>query len=81
MANQRFFASPDEVPMQAITMGLFDIIQAERVLMVVSGKDKAQAVKDAFFGAITPKVPASVLQFHSNLTLVADEDALSLIDR
>ena len=81
LANQRFFASVDEVPAQAITMGLFDIIQAERVLMVVSGKDKAQTVKDAFFGPITPKVPASILQFHSNFTLVADEDALSLIDR
>lgn len=78
-ANQRFFNSLDEVPKAAVTMGLFDIIQAERVLMVVSGKDKAQAVKDAFFGPITPKVPASILQFHGNFTLVADEEALSLI--
>lgn len=79
-ANQRFFPSLNEVPTRAVTMGLFDIIQAERVLMVVSGKDKAKAVKDAFFGPITPKVPASILQFHGNFTLVADKEALSLID-
>ena len=76
-ANQRFFPSLEAVPDRAITMGIFDIIQAKRVLMVVSGKSKAKAVKDAFFGPITPKVPASILQFHADFTLVADEDALS----
>ena len=60
-------------------MGIFDIIQAKRVLMVVSGTEKAQAVRDAFFGPITPRVPASILQFHKDFTLVADEAALSLL--
>ncbi len=78
-ANRRFFASLDEVPKTAISMGTYDIMQARRVLMVASGKAKAEAVKAAFFGPITPHMPASILQFHRDFTLVADEDALSLV--
>lgn len=78
-ANKRFFPSIDDVPKTAVSMGVFDILQAKRVLMVASGKAKAQAVRDAFFGPITPQVPASILQFHADFTLVADEDALSLL--
>jgi glucosamine-6-phosphate deaminase len=78
-ANKRFFAKAEDVPRSAVTMGIFDIIQADRVLMVASGAGKAQAVKDAFFGPITPRVPASILQFHKDFTLVADEEALSLV--
>ena len=78
-ANKRFFASIDEVPTHAYTMGIFDIIQARRVVMVASGADKAKAIRDAFFGPITPKMPASILQFHKDFTLVADEAALSLL--
>ncbi|MBR2948474.1 MAG: glucosamine-6-phosphate deaminase [Lachnospiraceae bacterium] len=78
-ANKRFFASADEVPRQAYTMGIATIMRAKCVLMVVSGADKAQILKDAFFGPITPKVPASILQLHPNFILVADEAALSLV--
>lgn len=78
-ANKRFFHSIDEVPRQAYTMGIATIMRAKKVLMVVSGKDKAQILKDAFFGPITPQVPASVLQLHPDFILVADEDALSLV--
>ena len=78
-ANKRFFASADEVPRQAYTMGIATIMRAKCVLMVVSGVDKAQILKDAFFGPITPKVPASILQLHPNFILVADEAALSLV--
>ena len=78
-ANKRFFNSIDEVPRQAYTMGVGTIMRAKCVLMVVSGKDKAQILKDAFFGPVTPQVPASILQFHPNFVLIADEDALSLI--
>ena len=60
-------------------MGTYDIMQARRVLMVASGKAKAEAVKAAFFGPITPHMPASILQLHKDFTLVADEDALSLL--
>ena len=78
-ANKRFFASEDEVPRQAYTMGIKTIMQASKILMVVSGADKAEIVKKAFFGPITPEVPASVLQLHNDVTLVGDEAALSLI--
>lgn len=77
-ANKRFFENEAEVPRYAYTMGICDIMQAKHVLMVVSGKDKAEIVKEAFFGAVTPNVPASIMQFHSNFTLVADKEALSL---
>ena len=78
-ANQRFFDSRDEVPREAYTMGTRTIMNARKVLMVVNGKDKAEIVKKAFFGPVTPQVPASILQMHPDFTLVADEDALSLI--
>ena len=78
-ANKRFFASRDEVPRQAYTMGTRTILRARKVLMVVSGKDKAEIIKKAFFGPVTPQVPASILQMHPDFVLVADEDALSLI--
>ena len=78
-ANKRFFASEEEVPRQAYTMGIKTIMQANKILMVASGEDKAEIVKRAFFGPITPEVPASVLQLHNDVTLVGDEAALSLI--
>ena len=78
-ANKRFFASEEEVPRQAYTMGIGTIMQANKILMVVSGEDKAEIVKKSFFGPITPEVPASVLQLHKDVTLVGDEAALSLI--
>lgn len=78
-ANRRFFASEEDVPRQAYTMGVGTIMAARRILMVVSGADKAETVKKAFFGPVTPKVPASILQFHDDVILVADEAALSLL--
>ena len=78
-ANSRFFDSLDMVPKQAYTMGIKTIMQAKKIVIIVNGKEKAQIVKDAFFGPITPKVPASVLQLHNDVTLVGDKDALSLI--
>ncbi|MCR5754429.1 MAG: glucosamine-6-phosphate deaminase [Acetatifactor sp.] len=78
-ANSRFFASLDEVPKQAYTMGIKTIMQAKKILVVANGKEKAQAIKDAFFGPILPKVPGSVLQLHNDVTLIGDKEALSLI--
>ena len=72
-ANARFFATPNEVPRQALTMGIKTIMQARRILVVVSGEDKADAVKAALTGPVTPKVPASILQLHTNVMLVADK--------
>lgn len=78
-ANKRFFASVEDVPKQAYTMGIKTIMQARKVLIIASGEDKADIVQKAFFGPITPQVPASVLQLHNDVTLVADEAALSKI--
>lgn len=76
-ANARLFASKEDVPRRAITMGIRTIMQAGIVLLVASGEDKADIVRDAFWGKITSQVPASVLQLHKNLIIVADEAALS----
>ena len=78
-ANARFFSSLDEVPTAAYTMGVGSIMRAKMILLVASGKAKAQAVKDTVSGPVTPKVPASVLQLHPNVVLVGDEDAMSLL--
>lgn len=79
-ANKRFFAGEADVPRQAYTMGIKSIMQAKKILLIASGKSKAQALKKALYGPITPLLPASVLQLHSDLTVVADEEALSLIE-
>lgn len=80
-ANKRFFASADDVPRQAYTMGIKTIMQAKKILVVVSGEDKADIVKKAFFGPVTPSVPASILQMHNDVTVVGDAAALSKIPR
>ena len=79
-ANKRFFASIDDVPRQALSMGIGTIMAAKKILVVVSGKDKAEIVKKAFQGPVTPQVPASILQMHKDVVLVADEAALSLVE-
>lgn len=80
-ANKRFFASADDVPRQAYTMGIGTIMRAKKILLVVSGEDKAEIVAKAFFGDVTPDVPASILQMHPDVTIVADAAALSKIPR
>ena len=77
-ANARFFASIDEVPKKAYTMGIGNIMAAKKILLLASGKGKAQAIYDTCFGPVTPHVPASVLQLHPDVVIIADEDALSL---
>ena len=79
-ANKRFFESEDDVPRQAYTMGIKNIMQAKKILVVVSGEDKAAILKEVLYGPITPEVPASILQLHNDVTIVADEAALSKID-
>lgn len=79
-ANKRFFASIEDVPKEAYTMGIRTIMQAKKILIVVSGEDKAEIVKKAFLGEVTPEVPASILQMHNDVILVADEAALSKLD-
>ena len=78
-ANARFFASIEDVPTQAYTMGIQTIMNAKKILLVANGAGKAEILKKSFFGDITPQVPASVLQLHPDVTVVGDEEAFALI--
>ena len=78
-ANARFFESMDDVPKQAYTMGIKNIMQARKVLLIVSGEGKAEILDKVLYGPVTPQVPASILQLHNDLTVVADEAAMSVI--
>lgn len=77
-ANSRLFEREEDVPRQAYTMGVQTIMNARMILVVANGENKAQAVHDMCFGPVTPSCPASILQLHTNVVLVADEEALSL---
>lgn len=77
--NSRLFNSIDEVPRQALSMGIKNIMQAKSILMVVSGKNKAEAVRGMVKGEVTPALPASVLQLHPFVTVICDKDAASLL--
>lgn len=74
-ANARFFASEAEVPTSAYTMGVGTVMAARRILMIVTGADKSDILHKAFFGPVTPWVPASILQFHPDVTLICDRAA------
>lgn len=74
-ANARFFDKPEEVPSQAITMGIGTILQARMILLVVRGRDKADIVKRALQGPITTECPASLLQTHPHVVVLADTEA------
>ena len=78
-ANSRFFDNIDEVQKYAYTMGIRSIMQAKKILLVASGKGKAEILEKALFGPVTPQVPASILQLANDLTVCADKDALSII--
>lgn len=78
-ANSRFFSSIDEVPKYAYSTGIKNIMQAKSILLIASGEGKAEALYQALYGPITPAVPASILQLHNNLSIVADDAALSVI--
>ena len=73
-ANSRFFASEDEVPRQAVTMGMISIMQAKKILLIANGKAKKDILEKAFFGPITPAIPASILQLHPDITVVYSEE-------
>lgn len=76
-ANTRFFEREEDVPRQAVSMGMGAIMRAKRILLIASGADKADAIAASCFGPVTPGVPASILQLHPNVTIIADEVALS----
>ena len=72
-ANARFFESRDDVPRKAITMGIGAIMNAKKIILVANGKAKKEIVEKAFFGPITPAVPASILQLHPDCTVFYSE--------
>ena len=78
-ANQRLFDEGDAVPEKAFTMGIKSIMQSKHILLIANGEKKAQIIRDAFFGPVTPKVPASILQLHNNVTVIVDKEAGKLI--
>lgn len=76
-ANKRFFASADDVPRQAMSMGIGTIMKAKGIVLVINGVEKADITLKALKGPVTPEIPASILQFHQNVTVVLDEAAAS----
>jgi glucosamine-6-phosphate isomerase len=78
-ANRRFFETENMVPKQAYTMGIKSIMQARKIVLAVNGSTKAEILKRVLLGPITPEVPASILQLHNDVIIVADQEALSLL--
>lgn len=74
-ANQRFFIEGEEAPRKAFTMGIKSIMQSKHIVLIANGENKAQIIKEAFFGPVTSKVPASILQLHNHTTVIVDESA------
>ena len=79
-ANSRFFNSIDEVPTKAITMGIGSIFKSKKVLLLASGKNKAEAIYNTVHGKVTPQVPSSILQFHKDVIIILDKEAGSLLN-
>ncbi len=73
-ANSRFFKNEDEVPKRAITMGMVSIMQAKKILLIANGKAKRDILEKAFYGPITPEIPASILQLHPDITVIYSEN-------
>ncbi len=71
--NMRFFSSLDEVPKYAITMGIKNIMRSKHIILMASGKEKADAVYQMVHGEVTKDLPASVLQLHPNVVIIVDE--------
>ena len=78
-ANARFFASESDVPTEALSMGIGQILAARKIILLANGTAKAQILEKALFGDITPYVPASALQLAADVEVYADEEALSVI--
>lgn len=76
-ANKRFFEREEDVPRQAYTMGIGTIMRAKSILLLVSGEEKADILKAVLQGDVTPEIPATILKFHPNVTVIGDQAALS----
>jgi glucosamine-6-phosphate deaminase len=78
-ANKRFFDNIESVPKTAITMGIKTIMSAKKIILLASGESKAEAISKTVKGKITPRVPASILQLHNDVTLIIDKDAAKFL--
>jgi len=78
-ANARFFDSKEEVPKKAISMGIRNIMHSKKIVLMANGENKAQILKEMLFGAVTPNVPASVLQLHNDVTIILDKEAAKYV--
>ena len=78
-ANARFFASADDVPRKAVTMGIGTIMKARSVLLIATGVGKAETMRSMLCGPVTPSLPASILAFHPDVTVMMDKEAASLL--
>lgn len=78
-ANKRFFASADDVPRRALTMGIGSIMKARSIVIIATGSDKAEAIKEMVNGPISPSCPASILQVHPDTVVMVDEAAGALL--
>jgi len=78
-ANARFFTNIDEVPKKAITMGIATILEAKEIVLLASGSAKAEAIFNLFHGSVTEQFPASILQKHANVTVIADHEACQML--
>ena len=78
-ANARFFSSLDAVPTSAITMGIGTIMKSRLIILLANGGGKAEIIKQALYGPVTPNVPASILRFHHNVLVIVDHEAAGLI--
>lgn len=73
-ANSRFFDSIEQVPKYAVTMGMVSIMQAKKILLIANGKAKKEILNKSLYGPITPRIPASILQLHPDLTIIYSEE-------
>lgn len=78
-ANVRFFNDISEVPTKSITMGIGSILKAKKIILVATGKNKAEAIKNTIEGIVTKDVPASALQTHLDVEIYLDKEAASLL--
>ena len=79
-ANARFFEKIEDVPTQAISMGIRNILDAKSIILFAYGASKAQAIAGTVRGEVTEVVPASALQGHEDVVIIADKEALSLLE-
>jgi glucosamine-6-phosphate deaminase len=78
-ANSRFFQQKEEVPKQAITMGLGSIMEAKAILLLANGRDKAAAIEKTLMGKVSTQTPSSLLQLHPNVTMIVDKEAARFV--